>query len=502
MGTWFEGISNALSGGGFTMGEGDVMAATRDLEDALKKSMTGGVAGVGYQTAPGMSGDDVSPLLLQSVDDQLANATTYSDTDFVIFDRMPKDQAKQTLHEIRRHVSHGDRFIDMAAAEGEAGINDFSTFEADSVQIKFWTARREMSYVAANIPGQATLVKGSLLALYTKEAMTQLLRSVEIDTIHGDSALNPLKTDGLIKQIKAKGNVTDLNGRQLTFDAIERKLAEVSNVDVGAKPTHMFVTPNVWHDLSRQAQDGKERFDNTGTTHGRNFTFGSTGLEVFSPDSNRRIKVEKAPFLDDQRAYSSPYDKKTAALYASYDPKGGFAPGAITVSSKSAGADASSKFAADDAGTFYYHIMGVNAYGHSAAVATSTQAVAAGEIATILLDVPSPAPKYYHVFRSTAGGAATTSRFLFSVAHNTSGAGGKVSIVDSNAVRQNCSRVLMLNLSGPEELAFYRLLPLARIPLAQVELKIPFVLFMSGACKVKVPEKQVLWENVGVANPL
>ena len=34
----------------------------------------------------------------------------------------------------------------------------------------------------------------------------------------------------------------------------ERKLAEVSNVDVGAKPTHMFVTPNVWHDLSRQAQ--------------------------------------------------------------------------------------------------------------------------------------------------------------------------------------------------------------------------------------------------------
>lgn len=497
---WLEAINNAVSGGGFTMSEGMVTEASRQLEDALRKSQDG-VGTVGYQSAPGMDGTaEFSPLFTQSIDHVLADATTFSEEDYVMWDLIPKDQAKQTLHEIRTRVSHGNRFIDHSSAEGEAGINDVSTFSASSVQIKFWTARRELTNVAANMPSQGVLVNGGLLADQTKEAMLMLMRTLEIDTMWGDSTLSDLKTDGLITQIEAAGQYQDLEGEQLSFDRIERKIAELSNVDVGAKPTHLFVTNDVWHDLSLQAQDGAGRFQKDGEITGRNFTFGSTGLQVFTHNSKRRIKVEPVPFLDIQKVYGSPFKVGTSSTVLDRVDPESIAPGAVVIGTQpTASTDASSKFKAADAGTYKYYIMGVNEGGLTAPVGTNTVSVVAGKIVTTVITQPVIAARYYMVFRSDLTGAAATAKYLFSVAANLS---GDTTIIDRNLERRGTSRVLLANMADTKELAFYRLLPLARVPLAQVKLKIPFVLFMSGAVKVKVPLKQWIWKGVGVANPI
>lgn len=506
-GSALSGIFNALSGLGFSMTENQTAAAAQALEEAMKKA-AGGIGSLGYQTAPGMAGGDadLSPLLAQSIDDQLAEGTTFKDSDFVVYEKMPRDKAIQTLHEIRIRKTFGNRHQASRAAEGEAGINDFESYAADSVKIKWWAHRRELTYQASNLPSAGVMVSGSLLAEKTANAMMSLRRNLEIDAIWGDSAVDDLSIDGLIPQIEAKTDrVEDLEGAQLTFDRIERRFGADSNVDVGARPTHLFVTPSVWHDLSRQAQDGKDRWDATGapTKEGANFRFGAGGIEVFSQTSNRVIKIEKAPFLDIEHTYGTPFKTGTTAVDA-YDPKGAKAPTSpIVVSSQpAAGVHASSKFKAGDAGVYKYWVLGLNEFGQTAALATNAVTVAAGERVEILLNDPAVDPRYYFLFRTSKDGTDSTARYVKTVKFNTDGLGAKVQILDANEQRRNASRALLVNYADNSEIAFYRLLPLARIPLAMVELKVPFTLFMSGACKVKIPEKQFVWKGVGVANPL
>lgn len=504
--SWISAITGALSHQGFSMQPDMVIEARKALEDNLMKALSP-LAALGYQGPPTMSGEDLSPLILQSIDPVLAKATSYDESDYVFWKLVPKDQAKQTMHEIRREIFHGDRFLDLASAEGSAGTNDYSTLEKDFVEIKFWAARREMTNVAADLPSGGHLVNGSLLNYYTEKAMIQLGRRLEIDCLFGDSSMSALQTDGVIKQVVDAGRYLDLQGEQLTFDRIERKLGELINIDVGGHPTHFLVTPDVYYDLSIQAQSGKDRFDRTETINGRNFTFGSTGMTVFDPSaSNRKIQVMKAPFLDIQRAYGSPFKKDGTTLYpaagssASRPP-----PDAITISSQPAAAASAStsKFLTDDAGTYYYHIMGVNGGGHTAAKATAAVVVAKGDRVTIKLDAAATtAPLYYFIFRSKKDEPGSTSKFLFQQKYVVDGGTGKIHILDDNALRPGCSHALLLNMEDKEEMAFYRLLPLTRIPLAKVELTVPFTVFMSGAMKVKVAEKQWIWKNVGVANPL
>lgn len=502
-----SGIFNALSGLGFSMTENQTLAATQALEDAMKKA-AGGLGSLGYQTATGMAGGDadLSPLVAQSIDDQLAEGTTFKDSDFVIYEKMPRDKAIQTLHEIRIRKTYGNRHQASRAAEGEAGINGFETYASDSVKIKWWAERGELTYQAANLPSAGVLVSGSMLAEKTANRMMSLRRNLEIDSIWGDSSIDDLSIDGLIPQIEAKTDrVEDLEGAELTFDRIERRLGEDSNVDVGARPTHLFVTPGVWHDLSRQAQDGKDRWDATSNSMGKagpNFSYGASGLQVFSQHTNRSIEIVKAPFLDIERTYGTPFKTGTIPVEA-YDPKTGKAPTALISISQQPNhlVHASSKFKAGDAGTYKYWILALNEFGQSAAIATDAVTVAAGERVEILLNVPGIVPRYYYLFRTSKDGVDSTARYIKTVKYNTSGAGAKVQLLDANEQRRNASRALLVNFADNSEIAFYRLLPLARIPLAMVELKVPFTIFMSGACKVKVPEKQFVWKGVGVSNP-
>jgi hypothetical protein len=485
-------LFNSLAGGAVSLNEAQVKYLVAALNDNLKKAQD--AAAVGYQTAPGPATPvGLSPLLPQSIDPVLTSLAIAQD-ELMMWKMLPKDTATQTLHEYRRRVSHGSLVQDHNVGEGSAGNNSSSVYDMKSVQIKFWSVRREITDVAAGLTGIAPA--SNLLTEHTNEAAFDLLRSVEMDTLFGDTALISTKVDGVIKQITNNGGVVEnLNGAQITLDRISltlRKLAQPTSARGGVHPTHILTTHAIWNDLERQERKSGARFDKT--TAEPKFYFGAEAINVLGPKGN--IPIIAVPFLDDQAIIGLP-----AATGVNPNATAPATPAAAGVGAGVAAAPgAGSNFLAADAGAYYYKVVAHNADGFSAPYTSGAVTVAAGDVVTFKFDIPgSLLPTYYRVYRSPKGGAAASATYLYSVAYATGG--GFATLTDTNAVKPNTGRVLFWT-NDKDHVAFYRLLPMARIPLAKIQLTTPFSIFMSGAPVVKLPEKFYIMTNVGFAAAL
>jgi len=485
-------LFNSLAGGAVSLNETQVKYLVAALNDNLKKAQD--ATKVGYQTAPGPATPvGLSPLLPQSIDPVLTSLAIAQD-ELMMWKMLPKDTATQTLHEYRRRVSHGSLVQDHSVGEGNAGNNSSSTYDMKSVQIKFWSVRREITDVAAGLTGIAPA--SNLLTEHTNEAAFDLLRSVEMDTLFGDNALLSTKVDGVIKQITNNGGVVeDLAGAQITLDRISltlRKLAQPTSARGGVHPTHILTTHAIWNDLERQERKSGARFDKT--TEDPKFYFGAEAIFVLGPKG--RIPIIAVPFLDDQAIIGLP---SASALNPNAT-----APATPAIAGVGAGITAAggagSKFGAADAGTYFYKVVAHNADGFSAPLASGGITVAAGDVVTFKLDIPgSLKPTYYRVYRSPKNGVVGDCTYLYSVAY--AEVGGFAQFTDANAVKANSGRVLFWT-NDKDHVCFYRLLPMARIPLAKIQLTTPFSIFMSGAPVIKLPEKFYMMTNVGFAAAL
>jgi hypothetical protein len=505
-------LFNSLAGGAVSLNEAQVKYLVAALNDNLKKAQDAST--VGYQVAPTIGGP-LSPLLPQSIDPVLTSLAISQD-ELMMWKMLPKDTATQTLHEYRRRVSHGSLVQDHNVGEGSAGNNSTSTYDMQSVQIKFWSVRREITDVAAGLTGIAPA--SNLLTEHTNEAAFDLLRSVEMDTLFGDTDLISTKVNGVIKQIVAKGKTEDLAGAQITLDRISltlRKLAQPTSARGGIHPTHILTTHAIWNDLERQERKSGARFDKT--TSEPKFYFGAEAINVLGPKGN--IPIIAVPFLDDQAIIGLPSDSALSPNGSGVSgsvPAGPVAPD-ITVNGTgwASGANASSKFLAADAGAYWYKVVAHNADGFSAptisapfvgagnpAGASAAVTVAAGDVVTMKFkeETTSYKPTYYRVYRSPKNGAVADCAYLYSV-KVPAGAGNIVTISDTNSVRANTGRVLFWT-NDKDHVCFYRLLPMARIPLAKIQLTTPFSIFMSGAPVIKLPEKFYMMTNVGFAAAL
>lgn len=484
-------LFNSLAGGAVSLNEAQVKYLVAALNDNLKKAQDAST--VGYQTAPTIGGP-LSPLLPQSIDPVLTSLAISQD-ELMMWKMLPKDTATQTLHEYRRRVRHGSLVQDHNVGEGSAGNNSSSTYDMKSVQIKFWSVRREITDVAAGLTGIAPA--SNLLTEHTNEAAFDLLRSVEMDTLFGDTNLISTKCDGVLKQIVANGKTEDLAGAQITLDRISltlRKLAQPTSARGGVHPTHILTTHAIWNDLERQERKSGARFDKT--TAEPKFYFGAEAINVLGPKGN--IPIIAVPFLDDQAIIGLPSgDALDPNATAPATP--GVVGGGTGVA---AAGGAGSKFLAADAGSYYYKVVAHNADGFSAPYTSGAIAVAAGDVVTFKFDIPgSKLPTYYRIYRSPKNGAAADATYLYSAKYDAVTIGGFSSFTDKNEVRANTGRVLFWT-NDKDHVCFYRLLPMARIPLAKIQLTTPFSVFMSGAPVIKLPEKFYMMTNVGFAAAL
>lgn len=483
---------------GFSLNSSQVWAIRKALQDNLRKAQT-----VGYQTGASSNpdGGSLAALLPQSIDAELATIP-YTEKDLVFHKMLPTDEASQTLQEIRFRQSHGDKLLDKNTSEGEITGNNQSSYGYRSLRMKFWVEARELTDVASALTGIG--VPAGMMAEATQEAGLELLRSIEQDDLFGDSSLNSLKPDGIFRQIETDiatgGNgsevasrIDDLGGQQLSMEYLEYRLAELVQPNVAASPTVFICTPRVFRDLSIE-QNARYR-EQMGPDAARAMTMGYSKINILGPKGE--VPVVAVPFLDEQLWIGG-----APAAAGGISDKRPKVP-ALTNANPNPVVSGAGKASTAEAGLYQYKIVGCNEFGYSVPLTVANVTVAVGKSVEFKIDADPnnansvPFPTYFRIYRSDKNGDATTCKFVRSI--KATAANAVFSVIDDFSVKANTSKGAFLRMDK-KEIAFYKLLPTARVPLAKTKLTQPFVIFASGALAVKVPEHQFVVRNIGVSN--
>lgn len=442
----------------------------RALNDVLRKA-----ADIGYQT-PATGGGALAPLVPQSIEGMLSS-TTFEETDIVIFPKMPKTMAGQTVHEYPIVTSRGKR-VSPFVAEGSAGNNNSSAYARGSVQIKFLLEKREVTDVAT-MTGLIG-VNPQALANETEQGKMSLLEKAEIALLHADSSVDPLAFDGLIKQVRAGGNVTDLQGSAATMDLLEWTLGELGASPYYGHPDTIYVEPRVYRDLSRQGNSTIRTRAN-----GEDRTSGTGGLYAYGPRG--KVEIVAAPFMHTA-------ETPDAAASSTISP---LAP-TLAQQPTDNGAG-TSKWNVGDAGNYFYKLVANGGeIGYSAPTTSNVVAAVAGSKITLTVANTPANVVFYSLYRSDKDGAASTATFVGNFAAN---AGGTTTITDLNATRTKTSNILFVQ-HNPAIMEFARLLDFIRRPIPSLRLTQAFALLLFGSPIVKVPTKCWLITNVSSTAPL
>lgn len=475
-------------------GEGYGITSAQEV-DELNKALS---AGAGYSGAPtALTGGGV--LQVESLDASL-KSVTYEMKNIKLWPMIAKDQAYNTIEEYNRVDAYGDQgrgFI----AEGSLPRSEDSQYSRQVQRVRFIGVTRELTHVY-------TLVRnahGDAIAREIRNGTMRILEIVERALFDGhghyssagafdgaDASLLPeadLAWDGLDKQIR-KGNAdasakaSAFTGYGLLEDVIKDMRAAVLDEDAledGARivqenfgmPSVLMLDTKSHSDLARQFYP-KERVNPMGVANGR----AGFVLQSFVASAGEFALVSDV-FLRPKR--TSP-----AAL-----ADGPAAPGALT---PSAAANAISKFAAADAGTYSYRASAINSAGEGALSAAASQAVVAGEAVSLIIPAVAGAIAYA-MYRAPVGTSANH-EFIGYVAPASVGAGA--TFVDANHKLPGLAQAYLLS-NEAEVLRFKQLAPLMKMDLAIVATAYRWMQLLYGTPIVYAPRKNLIFMNIGRA---
>lgn len=462
----------------------DTNAIIQDLKKA-----TGDVTPiVGYQTpsvphnAVGSTASNLSPLVPQQLSSTLAIATS-SMADLKLWPMINKQEARNTIVEFNRVKSHGGEHSPFIAEGGLAALNRAS-YEKVAVQIRYLAERREITdqamHVALNGPSP------DALAEETTRGTEVLLRRVEKELFHADNSINPLAWNGIIQQISAGGNTSDLRGKAATPNYLQEVLGELYSAPRYGMATHILVTPRVLSELIKQSVT-YGRHDQVQLNGGR-LDYGSNQITISAPYGS--VPVIACPFLEREDRLAPPAG--SSSIFEG-------SMGASSISSQPAAqADNASQFVAADEGAYIYRVVPVGSQGLGVSFDTAAVSVSAGDKVsfTIAQADGSATVSHYRIYRSAPdAGTADGAQFVGEIAN----AGANTVFEDLNARVAGGSEIIFIN-NRPDHLTYFQMMSLVRRPLAQVRASYPFMLMMFGAPAVLNPTKMWVVKNAG-SNP-
>ena len=450
------------------------------LLNSLQKSK------VGYQTALTPSADPnaaISPLVPQQLQNTLSVATS-SMSDLKLWPMLSKTPARNTVVEYNRVIRHGGDISPFIAEGGTAALNR-SQYEKVAVQIRYLAEKREVTDQAAEM-----MIVGptpNVIAEETRRGTERLLRRVERELFHGDSSLNDLAWDGIIKQIKDNGNSGDNRGAALTAPHSPEILGHIYSAPIYGMVAHILVTPRVLTELIKQTVVSG-RHDQLQVS-GSSITYGAQNISITGPYGP--VPVVACPFLERN-------DRIAPAAASSQVFEGTIETPTISAQ-PNAVVDATAKFTANEAGGavgYRYRVVPVGDAGVGVPVDTNAEIVAVGEHITFTIaqaDAKATV-KYYKVYRSAKDATSADGALLIGEFEND---GANTIIVDRNFNVPGSSDALFVNMA-PDYMEYFQLLSLIRRPLAQINTSYPFLLMMFGAPAVKLPSKMFVLKNCGV----
>jgi hypothetical protein len=457
-------------------------SASQGEVDDLNKALN-----VGQERDPPASAvpGDGFAMRVESLESTMRNLT-FRMEHLTFFKALSKVPEYNTVAEYNVLRDYGDNEDDGWMDEGQLPSEDSSTYERKHVFVKYIGTTRSVSHVA-------TVIKpahGALVGQETVNGTMKLLRVLEKALFKADSNLSALQFDGFERQMLDElpaANIIDMRGKPLIEDVLIDSALTVSDAPNYGLPTDLYCAPKVKADLLKTFFP-KERYD---LFTKRND--GMIGLDIsgfMSPAGP--VKFQQNVFITDGGGVPAG---------AVGDPSK--IPSTPTVSSgPTTPADPASQFAAEDDGNYFYSIVAVNRYGHSAPVdlvaGPVAVAVAAGDKVLFgITPAGSVRPDYYRIYRTKVDGATGTERLILRVPNGAVGLLEQL-INDYNANLPGTTSAYLFQMNR-DNMAWKQLAPMVRIPLATIDTSIRWAQVCYGVPVLYSPQKNVLFRNIGRA---
>jgi hypothetical protein len=458
-------VSQGFEEGGFGASQANDIAT-------LQKALSAGHAVNNPGTAPG----EGFPLRVESLE-QTMKLTTFEADEIKLFKQMPKLPATNTVEEFNRLLDYSaggaNQFDQGFMSEGDLPEEQDTTYERAHVLIKFLGAVGRVTHVANTVRG----AHGNVVATETQAKTMFLLQQLEHALFFGDSTLIPTQFDGLNKLIvdgSGGENVVDLRGGKLTENILNDGFRQIRDNFGAATDFYCATGP-----FSRLADELRER---------QRAPFGAEPGVLGAVVRAFQGQHGKANLHD--HIFIRPGGRPVATGIGATAKR----PAAPTITVAPAEAvNAASKFVVADAGTYFYRVVAGNKYGRSAPVNTAGVTIAAGESVTFTVqDNSGPGvTTYYEIYRTKAGEAVATADLMTKVART----GATQVVTDHNDDIPGTSTAFLL-MQNQQSFSWAQLLPMLRIPLAQIDTSIRWAQVIYGAIKMYTPRKNLIFKNV------
>jgi hypothetical protein len=449
--------------------------------EALQKALS---AGYGTDVS-GLTGG--AALRIQSLDKTM-KTVIQENKHFVLFNELAKSNATATVDEWTEQSGVGG-FLGGSTNTELGGINQATGQYARRVgMVKFLMTQRQVSFVQSitNNIVEAEAVEAQNGAL-------QLLTDAEYLSFEGDSTVVPTEFDGIgaqIMSLNSADHVIDARGGQVNqIDLIDQAAATIAGFGNFGTPTHFFSSQLVQSDLNTKL-DPAFRVNLTNV--------GAGGIELGAPVVGMRTSwgdIKNCPdvFIRDEKQMT-PFELRYPAFAVA---NASYKPAAVAVAANASGG-ASSQFATDQDGNYFYAIAGVNANGESPAVVTDQVAVAVGGSVTVTITRSASATETgYVVYRGRKNGTNALSDLRFVKRIPASG-GATTVFTDLNADIPGTTKAYILNMrSGADAINWRQLLPMTKFALYPTNAAvIPWAQLLFGYLRIAKRQQHIVIKNI------
>ena len=461
-----------------------------DLNKALSAGSVSGGSTVDSLTASG------APLKVESLEKSL-RIYTFKENDIKFYRATKTLPAYNTVEEYNRLESYGSD-VGGFMAEGALPTTEDSIYSRRTQIVKFMGVTREVTH-------PMTLVKtnvGDQIERETKNGTNWILRKMNKSMFTGDANTVPLSFNGIFQQSREGYStdltysdseyVIDLRGSTLDEETLEESCRIVSD-NFGSVDT-LFCPPIALSNFVK-------------TFYGN--------LRQLSPvnaDSvvGRRITKFQSQYGEIDLNFDKFLNKRASKTSTSAADANG-ANGTFTMDATNpilSPADATSKFAAADAGDYFYALTAFNAGGETALddVSSTIHTVASGDRVDLKFTYAdgSRVATGFRVYRSNEGAASVAAATFYpifdvSVAEHAAGYNGAsaLQIGDLSIFMPNTDRAIMYE-NDEEIFAVKQLAPLMKMNLAVVQTSMRFMVLLYSTPILYQPKKVINIINIGL----
>lgn len=441
-----------------------------------------------------------APLKVESLDRTL-KLITFRESDIVLWKKIPKLPAYNTVEEYNQLTSYGqDRggFI----LEGELPVEEDSQYVRRAQLVKFMGITKSVTHPMTLVN---TMI-GDAIAREAKNGTMWILRKLDKSLTQANSRIIPQEFNGLYAQHQDNdsyatlddyynsNSVVDLRGATLAEAHLETGAEGiVENFGLG---NEFFAPPKVISDFVKNFYGNKFIQPNAPA-----LTDGVMG---------QKVKAFESQFGNINLNHDIFMNKKSTKTLASAATSTSAPAAPVAGAVAAVGADPSSKWAASDAGNYFFAVSAINRFGESAlteingGVATAIVAGGSADL-TYTAGAGPNAATGFTIYRSnknaaTAAGATYYPLFEISTTELANGYDGAaaLSVRDRNRIMPNTSQAFLIQ-NDEEVHAFRQLAPLMKMDLALISTAYRFMVLLYGTPLLFANRKMVRFINIGVA---